>query len=53
MSHMARMKGAKKNRGARRGGISQDRANRSSKPKVLPLEVLMGEVPLKSIAYRS
>ena len=41
------MKGAKKHRGAVRGGISQGKANKSHHPKVLPLEVLLGEVPLK------
>ena len=47
------MKGAKKHRGAVRGGISQKKANTSHHYKVLPLEVLMGEQPLKSIAVPS
>ena len=47
MSHKARMKGAKKSRGAKRGGISQQKANRSHRLKVLPMEVLLGEKPLK------
>ncbi len=45
MAHSARMKGSKKNRGAKGGGISQAKANNSHHPKVLPLEVLMGEQP--------
>ena len=48
MAHTARMKGAKKHRGAIRGGISQAKANASHRMKVLPLEVLMGERPLKT-----
>ncbi len=48
MSHKPQMKGAKKNRGARRGGISQAKANRSNRPKVVPIEVLNGEKPWKS-----
>ena len=47
MSHKAQMKGAKKNRGAKRGGISKAKANRSNRPKMLPMEVLLGEKPLK------
>lgn len=45
MAHSARMKGAKKNRGAKGGGISQLKANTSHHVKVLPLEVLLGELP--------
>ena len=47
MSHKAQMKGAKKHRGAKRGGISQAKANRSNRQKVLPMEVLLGEKPFK------
>ncbi len=47
MSPRAQMKGARKNRGAKRGQISQARANRSNRPKMLPMEVLLGEKPLK------
>ena len=53
MSSRAQMKGAKHNRGAKRGGISQVKANKSHRPKVLPLEVLLGEQPLKSIKVRT
>ncbi|MCL0101459.1 hypothetical protein M1O29_00015 [Dehalococcoidia bacterium] len=47
MAHKAQMKGAKKHRGGKRGGISQAKANRSNRPKTLPMEVLLGEKPLK------
>lgn len=47
MSHRAQNKGAKANRGARHGGISRAKANRSNKRKVIPLEVILGEKPLK------
>jgi hypothetical protein len=47
------MKGAKKRRGAVRGGISQAKANRSHRPKVLPLEVLLGEAPMTPAAKKA
>lgn len=47
MSHRARSKGAKKHRGAKRGGISQEKANRSHHQKVIPMEVLLGEKPAR------
>ena len=47
MAHKARQKGAKKNRGARGGHISQAAANRGSRPKEVPMEVLLGEKPFK------
>ena len=47
MSHKPQMKGAKKNRGGKRGGISKAKSNRSNRMKVLPMEVLLGEKPLK------
>lgn len=49
MSQRDQMKGVKVSRGARRGGISQKRANRSQKRKIVPLEVLNGERPFEKL----
>jgi hypothetical protein len=47
MSKKDQKKGVKRMRGATGGSISQDRANRGHRRKVLPMEVLLGEKPLK------
>ena len=47
MTHKVGMKGVKKVRGAKRGGISKKRANEGQRLKKVPMEVLLGEKPLK------
>ncbi|MEE9285918.1 MAG: hypothetical protein V3V35_09360 [Dehalococcoidia bacterium] len=48
MAHRVQKKGVKKVRGAKGGGISRKRANLGQKKKVLPMEVLLGQKPLKA-----
>ncbi len=45
MSHKAQMKGVKKVRGGKRGGISRKRANDGQKTREIPMEVLAGKAP--------
>lgn len=49
MSQRDQMKGVKVSRGARRGGISQKRANSSNRRKTVPLEVLNGQKPFQKL----
>lgn len=45
MSHKAQMKGVKKVRGGKRGGISQKRSNNGQRTRQVPDEVLTGKAP--------
>ena len=47
MSHRAQLKGVRKGRGAKGGGISRKRSNLGQKKKVLPMEVLLAQKPPK------
>ena len=47
MTHKVSMKGVKKGRGGKRGGISKKRATAGQRLKKVPMEVLLGEKPLK------
>ncbi len=47
MSDRAQLKGVIRTRGSKGGAISRKRANRGQRRKVLPMEVLLGERPLK------
>ncbi len=45
MSHKAQMKGVKKVRGGKRGGISRKRSNDGQKTREISMEVLTGKAP--------
>ena len=47
MSHKARLKGVMKSRGAKGGGISTKRANAGQRRRKVPMEVLLGDKPIK------